>query len=227
MYFVCRQRGRDTGGTEPSPDAVVIAMSLRLRLEYRMSHAIQFVLFVAFVLANGAANADDSTSAWTALRADGYVALIRHASAPGPVGDPADYKLDDCATQRNLSEQGRAEARALGERFRMQGVKIGKVVSSQWCRCRQTAELMNIGPVEVAPAFNNAFVLNALRDALTAGARATIGAWRGPGTLVVVTHGQNIMAMLGVRPREGEVIVVAPDPASENKMRLIGRIGPS
>jgi len=202
-------------------------MSLRLRLDYRMIHAIQFMLFVAFVLANGTANADDSTFAWTALRADGYVALIRHASAPGPVGDPADYKLDDCATQRNLSEQGRAEARALGERFRMQGVKIGKIVSSQWCRCRQTAELMNIGPVEVAPAFNNAFVLNALRDALTAGARATIGAWRGPGTLVVVTHGQNIMAMLGVRPREGEVIVVAPDPASENKMRLIGRIGPS
>jgi hypothetical protein len=86
---------------------------------------------------------------------------------------------------------------------------------------------MNIGPVEVAPTFNNAFVLNAMRDALTAGARATIGAWGGPGTLVVVTHGQNIMAMLGIHPREGEIIVVAPDPASENKMRLIGRIGPS
>ena len=69
----------------------------------------------------------------------------------GPAGDPADYKLDDCATQRNLSEQGRAEARALGERFRSQQVKIGKIISSQWCRCRQTAELMNIGPVEDAP----------------------------------------------------------------------------
>ena len=153
-------------------------MSLRLRLECRMTHAIQFVLFVAFVLANGAANADDSTSAWTALRADGYVALIRHASAPGPVGDPADFKLDDCATQRNLSEQGRAEARALGERFRMQRVKIGKIVSSQWCRCRQTAELMNIGPVEVAPAFNNAFVLNAMRDARRADRWCACDNWR-------------------------------------------------
>jgi phosphohistidine phosphatase SixA len=192
-----------------------------------MVHAIQFALFIAFMLASGAANADDSTSAWTALRADGYVALIRHASAPGAVGDPVDYKLGDCATQRNLSEQGRAEARALGERFRMQQVKVGKMISSEWCRCRQTAELMNIGPVELAPTFNNAFVLNATRDALTVGARATIGAWRGPGTLVVVTHGQNIMAMLGIHPREGEVIVVAPDPTSENRMRLIGRIGPS
>ena len=175
-----------------------------------------------------AANAaDDNASAWTALRADGHVALIRHASAPGPAGDPADYKLDDCATQRNLSEQGRAEAHALGERFRAQRVKVGKIVSSQWCRCRQTADLMNIGPVEDAPTFNNAFVLNATRDELTAGARAMISTWRGTGTLVVVTHGQNILAMLGVSPREGEVIVVAPDPASENKMRLIGRIGPS
>jgi phosphohistidine phosphatase SixA len=192
-----------------------------------MIYAIQFVLFVAFMLASGAANADDDTSVWAALRTDGYVALIRHASAPGPAGDPAEYKLDDCTTQRNLSEQGRAEARALGDRFRMQQVKVGKVISSEWCRCRQTAELMNIGRVEVASTFNNAFVLNATRDALTAGARATIGAWRGPGTLVVVTHGQNIMAILGVHPREGEVIVVAPDPASENKMRLIGRIGSS
>ena len=193
----------------------------------RMVRAIQFALFIAFVLAIGAANATDESAAWNALRADGYVALIRHASAPGPAGDPADYKLDDCATQRNLSEQGRAEARALGERFRTQRVKVGKIVSSEWCRCQQTAELMNIGPVEVEPTFNNAFVLNALRDALIASARATIVAWRGPGTMVVVTHGQNIMAMLGIHPREGEVIVVAPDPASENKMRLIGRIGSS
>ena len=113
-----------------------------------MVHAIQVAFFIAFMLAGGAANAaDDSASAWTALRTDGHVALIRHASAPGAVGDPADYKLDDCATQRNLSEQGRAEARALGERFHMQRAKVGKIVSSQWCRCRQTAELMNIGPV--------------------------------------------------------------------------------
>jgi len=211
----------EMAGFEP---ATPLAIAARMP---RMVHATQFVLFITFMLASGAANAADESAAWNALRADGYVALIRHASAPGPAGDPADYKLDDCATQRNLSEQGRAEARALGERFRTQRVKVGKIVSSQWCRCQQTAELMNIGPVEVAPTFNNAFVLNAMRDELTAGARSTIGAWRGPGTMVVVTHGQNIMAMLGIHPREGEVIVVAPDPASENKMRLIGRIGPS
>src|SRR5262245_56631769 len=98
---------------------------------------------------------------------------------------------------------------------RMQQVKVGKVVSSQWCRCKQTAELMNIGAVEDAPTFNNAFVLNTMRDELTAGARTMIDAWRGPGTLGVVTHGENILLMLGLRPREAEVIVVAPDPTSQ------------
>jgi hypothetical protein len=193
-----------------------------------MLRAIQAKLFIAFLLAAGTAGAADETArAWDALRGEGHVALIRHASAPGPAGDPAAFMLDDCKSQRNLSEEGRAQARALGDLFRAQKVKVGKVISSQWCRCRQTAELMNIGPVEEAPTFNNAFVLRDERDALTAGARATIANWRGPGTLVIATHGQNILALLGFRPSEGEVIVVAPDPASEKKFRLIGRIGRS
>ena len=179
---------------------------------------------MVLALAGSAAHAADDAVAWAALRGDGHVALIRHASAPGPAGDPVGYKVDDCATQRNLSEQGRAEARALGERFRTQQVKVGKIVSSEWCRCRQTAELMNIGPIEDAPTFNNAFVLNIKRDELTAGARVLIGAWRGPGTLVVVTHGENIQLMLGLRLREGEIIVVAPDQDNEKKMRVLGRI---
>src|SRR5262245_30266844 len=192
-----------------------------------MVHTIQFALLIACMLVSGAADAADYTApAWAVLRGGGHVALIRHASAPGAVGDPVDYKLDDCATQRNLSEQGRAEARELGARFRMQKVKVGRVVSSQWCRCRQTAELMNIGPVEDAPTFNNAVVLNAALDELTAGARAMIDAWRGPGPPVGGTNGEHILLMLGLRPREAEVIVVAPDPTSQKKMRLIGRIGP-
>lgn len=186
----------------------------------------QIVTVIAFVFAAGsAAAADDAARAWDALRGDGHVALIRHASAPG-TDDPKGYTLDDCKSQRNLSEQGRAEARALGERFRAQKVKIGKVISSQWCRCRQTAELMDIGPVEEAPTFNNAYMLHEQRDELTAGARAVIATWRGPGTLVVATHGANILALLGFHPAQGEVIVVKPDAGAEKKMRLVGRIAP-
>jgi phosphohistidine phosphatase SixA len=193
---------------------------------HAMSGFAKIVLIVALVSAANAAAADEVARAWDALRADGHVALIRHASAPGAAGDPAGFKLDDCKTQRQLSEQGRAEARALGEKFRAQKVKVGKIISSQWCRCRETAELMDIGPVEDAATFNNAFVLHPKRDELTAGAREVIAAWRGPGTLVVATHGQNILALLGFRPSEGEIVVVAPDAGSTKKMRLIGRIQP-
>lgn len=192
-----------------------------------MSRLLHIASSIAFLLAAGSAQADnEATRAWDALRGDGAIALIRHAAAPGAPGDPAGINLDDCKTQRNLSAKGRAQAVALGDVFRAQRVKVGKVASSLWCRCRQTAELMNIGPVEAAPAFNNAFVLRDDRDELTAGARATIAAWRGPGTLVVATHGQNILNLLGFHPGEGEVVVVAPDPAEAKPVRLIGRIAP-
>jgi phosphohistidine phosphatase SixA len=178
------------------------------------------------VLACGASTAvADTRAAWDALRGDGHVALIRHAAAPG-VGDPPGYRLDDCKTQRNLSDAGRAAARALGDRFRAERVKVGKVIASQWCRSRQTAELMDLGPVEDAPAFNNVFVLRDQRDRITAQGQAVIAAWRGPGTLVVATHGDNIRALMGSNPREGEVVVVKPDPSATSKFRLIGRIPP-
>jgi phosphohistidine phosphatase SixA len=168
--------------------------------------------------------ADASEALWAKLRAGGHVALIRHASAPGAAGDPKGFKLDDCATQRNLSDEGRAEARRLGEAFRAHHVPVGKVMSSQWCRCRDTATLMDIGMVETAPTFNNAFVLYDRRAELTAGARAVIGDWNGPGTLVIVTHGANILPLTGFQPSEGEMIVVEPEAMADGRLRVIGRI---
>lgn len=190
-----------------------------------MMSVMRMFLYI-FVLAFGASAAiADTRAAWDALRGDGHVALIRHAAAPG-VGDPPGYRLDDCRTQRNLSDGGRAAARALGDRFRAERVKVGKVIASQWCRSRQTAELMELGPVEDAPGFNNVFVLRDQREAITAQGRAVIAAWRGPGTLVVATHGDNIHELLGSNPREGEVVVVKPEPSAARKLRVIGRIPP-
>jgi phosphohistidine phosphatase SixA len=163
---------------------------------------------------------------WAKLKEGGRVALIRHAEAPGGVGDPSGFRLEDCATQRNLSDKGRAQARALGAAVRDHAVPIGKVLSSQWCRCRQTAELMDIGPIEAAPTFNNAAVLRDQRETLKEGARAVVAAWRGPGTLIVLTHGANILALTGAHPPEGAIVVVEPDPGSAEKFRLLGRIPP-
>jgi hypothetical protein len=80
--------------------------------------------------------------AWTALVNGNHVALIRHGSAPPGYGDPPGFKIDNCATQRNMDERGRAQARALGEAFRQHGVPVQKIISSPWCRCLETARLM-------------------------------------------------------------------------------------
>jgi phosphohistidine phosphatase SixA len=166
----------------------------------------------------------DEDAAWEALRQGGHVALMRHTLAPGGAGDPPGFRLDDCATQRNLSDDGRADARAVGAMLRARGAFIGKLLSSPWCRCLDTARLMEVGTVETAPTFGNAFVLSDQREALTAGARAVIAAWKGPGTLLVVTHGANIQALIGQTPGPGEIVVVAA--AADGTMREVGSIPP-
>lgn len=167
----------------------------------------RLAILVAVVITAHNASADD-IAAWEALRAGGHVALMRHTEAPGGAGDPPGFRLDDCATQRNLSAKGRADAAAIGARIKAEGVAFDKVLSSPWCRCLETATLMDVGPVEAERTFGNAFVLHDQREALTAGARTIIEAWRGPGTLLVVTHGANIRALIGLSPAQGEIIVV-------------------
>ncbi|HZN31975.1 MAG TPA: histidine phosphatase family protein, partial [Xanthobacteraceae bacterium] len=104
-------------------------------------------ILVLLSAASPAAAQDDAAALWAALRAGGHVALIRHTATIGGAGDPPGFRLDDCATQRNLTEQGRAQARRLGETFRAESVPVGKVLSSQWCRCRETVALMGLDPI--------------------------------------------------------------------------------
>jgi phosphohistidine phosphatase SixA len=164
----------------------------------------------------------DETAAWAALRYGGQVAVMRHAEAPGGAGDPPGFRLDDCSTQRNLSAKGRADAQAVGQKLRAKGVAVAKLLSSPWCRCVDTARLLDLGPVEVEPTVSNAFVLADQRIALTAGAKAIITGWTGPETLLIVTHGANIQALAGFNPASGEIVVVAATP--DGAIREIGRI---
>jgi phosphohistidine phosphatase SixA len=180
------------------------------------------LLVVGLVVLSAAAAADDYS--WDMLRADGRVALIRHTDAPGGAGDPLGFRVEDCASQRNLSEKGRRDAAALGERFRLRAVNVTKVLSSRWCRCQETARLIDVGEVVPESAFDNAFVLRERAAELTAAAREIIGAWKGPGVLVVVTHGANILPLTNIHPQEGEVVVVAPEASSQSKLRVVGRI---
>src|SRR4051794_14330672 len=179
----------------------------------------QIVAIVALLVAVTPAAADAS-AAWEALRKGGHVALMRHADAPGGAGDPAGFKLDDCSTQRNLSERGRAEAVAMGAQIRANGISFTRITSSPWCRCVETAKLMDLGPVDIEPAFSNAFVLRDRREELRRDASAILNTWA-DGTLLVVTHGANIQALSGVSPTSGEIVVV--DPLS-SPLRVIGQI---
>jgi len=177
------------------------------------------ILLLSLLAALPAAASEEA--AWAALRGDGHVALMRHADAPG-VGDPPGWRLDDCSTQRNLSVQGRADAAAVGARLKAQGVRLGRIVSSPWCRCVDTATLMDVGRIEIESTFSNAVMLSDRRDALAQGARALLRTWKGPGTLLVVTHGANIQALTGYNPAAGEIVVVAPQ--ADGALHEIGRL---
>ena len=124
----------------------------------------------------------------TELAKPGRVLMLRHAQAPG-VGDPPGFRLDDCATQRNLDESGRRQARALGTRLATAGVAAAQVYSSQWCRCLETARLLQLGPVTGLPALNSFFERSQDRDATIAALRAFLASLPPDGPpVVLVTH---------------------------------------
>jgi phosphohistidine phosphatase SixA len=157
--------------------------------------------------------------AWAALRAGGAVALIRHARAPG-TGDPPGFRLGDCATQRNLSDEGRRQAAELGALFTARGVPVGRVLSSGWCRADETARLAFGGAERWAP-LDSFFADRTEAEPRTAALREAVAAWAGPGTLVLVTHQVNVTGLTGIVPREGEVVVVRPH---DGRVAVVGRV---
>jgi phosphohistidine phosphatase SixA len=164
-------------------------------------------------------HADESL--WTALRTGNAVALIRHALAPG-TGDPAGFKLEDCTTQRNLSEEGRRQARQIGAAFRQNGIASAQVLSSRWCRCLETARLLDLGPVEPFPPLDSFFADPGQGPAQTAALREFLGRpYEGP-PRVLVTHQVNITSLTNVVPRSGEMVVVRP--AVDGSVRVMGRL---
>lgn len=151
-----------------------------------------------------------SELAWQALQEGGAVALLRHAHAPG-TGDPPEFRLGDCSTQRNLSSKGREQARQLGTRFKANHIAIERVLSSEWCRCLDTARLAFGDRVERLPALNSFFSKQDVEGVQTGAVRGLVEKWRAQtGVLVLVTHQVNITALTGIYPAEGEILVLRP-----------------
>ena len=167
-----------------------------------------FIFALAFV---AGARADDTL--WAKVRAGGYVLLIRHAATDPGVGDPPGYTLDDCATQRNLNDAGRMQAKRLGERLRSERVPIAKVFTSPWCRCRDTA-MLAFGKAEDWEALANIFDQREREADRSERVKKRVGTYadRKPGgNVVMVTHGVNIAALTSVSPATAGIVVLRPD----------------
>lgn len=163
---------------------------------------------------------------WSQLRQaeTHYYVLMRHAIAPG-TGDPPTFQLEDCTTQRNLSEEGRTQARRTGEAFREQGVTVRQVLSSEWCRCLDTAELMNLGPVERFPVLNSFFQNRARGPEQTQQLREFMVENRDEaGVTVLVTHFVNISAIAGGGVASGELVVMQVN--DQNEPEVVEQIAP-
>jgi len=162
------------------------------------------------------------TAPWAALREGGHVMILRHAETDPGIGDPPQFRLGDCSTQRNLSPAGRAQAQQMGKNIAGQGISVTEVLSSRWCRCLDTAKLA-FGRVTPAPVLDSFFGESHKAAAQTAALRKRIAAFRGPGNLVLVTHQVNITALTGLHPAMGEAVVLRP---GAGDLEIVGRIAP-
>ena len=161
---------------------------------------------------------------WQRLQTGAYVLLIRHAATDPGIGDPPGFRLAVCSTQRNLSEQGRRDARAIGAAFRKRGIPLGAVLSSRLCRCLDTARLA-FGRVEEAPMLDSMF--NDGEAAKRAKLREVLarvdafGSQESKTNLVLVTHDVNIRALVSEGVAQGEIVVTRP---GQHRLDVAGRL---
>ena len=150
------------------------------------------------------------------LKKGGNIVFIRHAIAPGG-GDPENFKLNDCSTQRNLDSQGIEQSKKIGLFFANNNIPIDQVLSSEWCRCKDTAKY----------AFKNYETFNALNSFFSEKFQKNkkqqmknllsfIKKWEGDGNLILVTHYVVILEALNIAVSSGEIVI------SDKKLNLLG-----
>ena len=158
--------------------------------------------------AQGTTEAREARSLSDLLRAGGCAVLFRHAATEAGIGDPPNFRLGDCSTQRLLSDTGRAQSRRIGQWFKAQALQARSVHSSAWCRCRDTATLA-FGDHAVMPALNSTFDDNSRQPAQTQLLRQRLLTIPAGQFEVWVTHQVNITALTGEWAAIGEAFVVA------------------
>lgn len=165
--------------------------------------------------------AEATEAGWALLRDGGHVVLLRHAQSPGST-EPANFDVENCATQRNLSDRGKQQARKIGALFAARAERTDKVLSSRYCRTRDTARLaFGDRIVEDFAPLDPVVASSPEAGEQIAAVMEQIRAFTGSGNLVLVTHLETIVALTGQQAREGEAVIVRPE---GEKLHVLGRI---
>ena len=181
-----------------------------------------FLILVSFSFQEIAiSSSSKSDDLWSALKSGNHFILMRHALAPG-FSDPENFDVNNCSTQRNLNNDGRLQAKSIGERFRYNGIYSPLVYSSQWCRCIETAELLELGSVEKLVMLNSFFKDFERKQAQTSSTLRWVSKASLTTPTVLVTHQVNITALTGFTPSSGELVFVKREP--EGKLTIIGTL---
>jgi phosphohistidine phosphatase SixA len=181
------------------------------------------LLLLAALMAAGPSRAAADEKVWWLLRGGGQVIFMRHAVTTPGVGDPAGFRLEDCSTQRNLTDAGREDARRVGAAFRTRSVPVGRVLSSPWCRCLETARL-TFGAAEPWTPLSNLYDNRAREAEQMRALREIAGRRPASGNLVLVTHGSVVLPLTGIQPAPAELVILTPE--GPNRFKLAGRLTP-
>ena len=178
---------------------------------------LNFILIIFLTLTNGI-KADTEFEVLKNLKNGGNLIFIRHAYAPGG-GDPDNFDINDCSTQRNLSEEGREQAKNIGNYFKENLIPIDKVISSEWCRCKETAEIA-FKKFETNNFLNSFFSEKFSKNRIKQikNLKKYINEWDGNKNLVFVTHYVVISDALNYSPSSGEIVI------SNIRLKKIGNI---
>ena len=173
---------------------------------------------IIFISLTTSIKADLDKNLASKLEEGGKLIFIRHAYAPGS-GDPENFNLNDCSTQRNLSKQGREQAEFIGNFFKTNKIKIDKVLSSEWCRCKETAKIAfkNFTTNSFLNSFFSTKYLKNKDNQIEA-LEDYIENYKSKKNLVLVTHYVLISEVLNYGPSSGEIVV------SDKKFNMIGSI---
>ena len=178
---------------------------------------LRFFLII-FISLTTTVKADLNKKLINQLEEGGKLIFIRHAYAPGS-GDPDNFNLNDCSTQRNLSKEGQRQAKYIGEFFRNNKVKIDKVLSSEWCRCKETAKIAfkNFSTNSFLNSFySSKFAKN--KNKQVKALKEYIKKFKSDKNLVLVTHYVLISEILNYGPSSGEIVV------SNKNLNIIGSL---